>query len=80
MAKKTATQEPAEQSANFEEQMELLDELVEKMQDPDTTLAESFESYKQGMNLVQSLNGMIDRMEKEVIVLSGTDEEADDEE
>ena len=44
------------------------------MQDPDTTLAESFESYKKGMNLVQSLNGMIDRMEKEVIVLSGADD------
>ena len=80
MAKKTDTQAPAEQTANFEEQMEMLDELVEKMQDPDTTLAESFESYKQGMNLVQSLNGMIDRMEKEVIVLSGADDEVDDEE
>ncbi len=74
MAKKTETQDTQEQTVNFEEQMEMLDELVEKMQDPDTTLAESFESYKKGMNLVQSLNGMIDRMEKEVIVLSGTDD------
>ncbi|MBR6315785.1 MAG: exodeoxyribonuclease VII small subunit [Lachnospiraceae bacterium] len=74
MAKKTEIQDVAEQSVNFEEQMEMLDQLVEKMQDPDTTLAESFESYKKGMNLVQSLNGMIDRMEKEVIVLSGADD------
>ncbi len=74
MAKENTNTKP-EESASFEEQFQKLEEYVEKMEDPDTTLGESFETYKAGIKLVQSLNGMIDRMEKEVEVLS-QDEEA----
>ena len=73
-ANEKANGEP-ENNLSFEEQFALLEEYVKKMEDPDTTLGESFETYKAGIRLVQSLNGMIDRMEKEVEVLSQDEEE-----
>ena len=75
MAEKKTTEKEKAEEAGFEEQFQKLEEYVKKMEDPDTTLGESFESYKAGMALVQNLNGIIDRMEKEVEVLSGDDEE-----
>ncbi len=54
----------------FEEQYEMLEQIVAGMQDPEASLQESFENYKKGMKLVKSLTGMIDQIEKEVIVLS----------
>ncbi len=78
--KKKKADEPLEnndslEEMSFEQQFERLDELVARMEDEDTTLEESFESYREGMMLVKSLNGMIDHIEKEVMVLSGQEKE-----
>ncbi len=67
--------EKTEKNAGFEEQFEKLEECVKTMENPDTSLEDSFESYKAGMALVRSLNGMIDRMEKEVEILAAKEEE-----
>ena len=61
---------------NIEENFKELDELLEKMQDEDVSLDESFEMYKKGVEIVKDSNEQIDKIEKQIEVL---EEESDDE-
>ena len=49
--------------------------MIEQLEKPDTPLESAFLSYKQGMDLVAQCNGMIDKVEKEVRILSEGGEE-----
>jgi exodeoxyribonuclease VII small subunit len=71
--KKTKAEEMPQ--GGFEEQYEKLEEVLRNMQNPGASLQESFDNYKEGMKLVQSLNDMIDGIEKEVKVLEEEDGE-----
>ena len=65
---------------SFETQYDKLEKLVREMQNPAVSLTQSFENYKEGMELVQSLNGMIDGIEKQVRELgesAAADEDAE---
>lgn len=53
----------------LEEMMEALDQCVEKMEQGNLSLEESFEAFKEGMNLVKNCNDNIDQVEKEVVKL-----------
>ena len=55
-----------------------LDELLEKLESPDTTLEESFACYETGMKLVKACNDKIDKVEKQMIILQGGAEEDGD--
>ncbi len=59
-----------EKQLSLEEAFKQLEVLVEKLEQPETSLEDSFTAYKQGITLVQLCNGMIDKVEKEVKVLS----------
>lgn len=61
---------------NIEENFKELDELLEKMQDEDVSLDESFEMYKKGIEIVKDSNEQIEKIEKQIEVL---EEESDDE-
>lgn len=61
---------------NIEENFKELDVLLEKMQDEDVTLDESFEMYKKGVEIVKDSNEQIEKIEKQIEVL---EEESDDE-
>lgn len=61
---------------NIEENFKELDELLEKMQDEEVSLDESFEMYKKGIEIVKDSNEQIDKIEKQIEVL---EEESDDE-
>ena len=53
-----------------------LDELLEKLASPDTPLEESFACYETGMKLVKACNDKIDKVEKQIQILSeGEDNE-----
>ena len=53
-----------------------LDGLVEKLEAPDSTLEESFACYEAGMKLVKACNDKIDKVEKQIQILSeGEDNE-----
>ena len=54
----------------IDEKMDRLDEIIEKMEGEEVTLEESFDLYKQGVELVRSCNDAIDRVEKEVLKLN----------
>lgn len=66
-----------EKQLSLEEAFRQLETVVEKLEQPETTLEESFLAYKEGVSLVKLCNGMIDKVEKEVRILSegGTEDE-----
>lgn len=53
----------------LEEMLGALEECVEKMEQGELTLEQSFEAFKEGMELVKNCNESIDRVEKEVVKL-----------
>ena len=61
---------------NIEDNFKELDEILEKMQDEDVSLDESFEMYKKGIEIVKDSNEQIEKIEKQIEVL---EEEPDDE-
>ncbi len=61
---------------NIEDNFKELDEILEKMQDEDVSLDESFEMYKKGIEIVKDSNEQIEQIEKQIEVL---EEESDDE-
>lgn len=54
----------------IDEKMDMLDEIIEKMEGSEVTLEESFNLYKQGVGLIKECNDSIDRVEKEVLKLN----------
>jgi len=58
----------------LEESFKAIEEIIEKLEDENTPLEEAFNRYKQGMDLLKSSNELIDRVEKQVRVLSGDGE------
>jgi len=59
-----------EKELTLEENFELLKEVTDKLQSEDLPLEEAFENYKKGMDLIKKCNDQIDRVEKEVQMLS----------
>ncbi len=62
-----------------EENFEILDQMVRRMESSDISLEESFQLYQDGMKLLKEVNGTIDRYEKKIQVLTsdGTTEDLD---
>lgn len=58
-----------EKKLSLEESFELLNECVQKMEEEDLSLEESFSVYAKGMELVKNCSNMIDKIEKDVIIL-----------
>jgi len=59
----------------IEETMEELESVIEKMEDRESTLEDSFACFEKGMKLVKECSRRIDKVEKQIMVLSGEDEE-----
>ena len=57
-----------------EEIFEELDQIMEKMEAPDTSLEDSFAFYEAGMKLIRACGEKIDKVEKKIIVLQGGQE------
>ena len=55
----------------IEEIMEELESIIEKMEDRESTLEESFAGFEAGMKLVRACGEKIDKVEKQIIVLQG---------
>lgn len=61
----------------IEERFVELDKIVKKLELGESTLEESFELYKEGMNMIKDCNKEIDKVEKQLIILQSNDEEED---
>lgn len=78
------TEESAQDGGEYgfmsvEETFEALDNLIESLEMGEGSLEDAFKSYEEGMKLIKSCNDKIDKIEKQVLVLSGeqTEEEED---
>lgn len=64
-------------SATIEESFEKLDKIVSQLGDGSLSMNEAFKLYKEGVQLVNNCNNMLDKVEKQLVVLNGS-EETDD--
>jgi exodeoxyribonuclease VII small subunit len=62
---------PAEQPANFEQAMEELEQLVDKMESGELPLEASLDAYKRGSELVKFCAAQLERVDKQVKILEG---------
>ena len=65
MAKKKETAE--QEQFRLEEAFDRIETLLEKLQDKDVTLEESFGLYQEGMGLLKLCNENIDHVEKQML-------------
>ncbi len=64
----------ADKEFQLEKSFEKLNELIEALEKPDISLENSFAMYQEGMKLLKACNDSIDKVEKELIILSGNGE------
>lgn len=55
----------------IEQTFEELDQIMEKLESPETSLEESFVCYEAGMKLVRACGEKIDKVEKQMMILQG---------
>ena len=76
MMNKTETDGMTEK-LTIEESFEKLDEILAKMELDETGLEESFRLYEEGLKLVRHAGDSIDKVEKQIRILSGEEEASD---
>lgn len=64
-----------EKENNLEQSFLELNDIIKKLESEDISLEDSFSLYQEGMKLLKSCNESIDRVEKQLIVLSDAKEE-----
>lgn len=64
MAEKKKAEKP--EKLSIEERFDYLEEVIEKMEDPDISLEESFSLYEKGMKVLKEAAGAVDEVEKKV--------------
>ena len=58
----------------LEQLLEQLEQVMATMESSELSLEQSFELYKNGMDLLLQCNQAIDKVEKELIILEGTND------
>lgn len=59
-----------EEKLDLEEAFVRLEEIVGTLEQEDISLEQSFQTYKEGMELLKKCNQAIDQVEKQVLVLN----------
>ena len=72
--KKAEETKPVESQGGIEENFAALEKMIGKLEAGDNTLKESFSCYEAGMKLVKALSVQIDKVEKQIQILSEGDE------
>ena len=57
-------------SQTIEQSFEKLDEILKSLEQPDISLDEALKIYNEGIKLVKNYNQQLDKVEKQIIVLS----------
>ena len=70
-------QAPETQAAGqgIEENFSRLEEIIKELEAGDRSLEETFAGYEEGMKLVKALSGQIDKVEKQILILSEGDDD-----
>ncbi len=61
----------AEKNPTLEESFKKLEEIVNKMEQDDISLEDSFALYNDGMKVLKNCNDAIDTVEKKLMILNG---------
>lgn len=72
--KKAEAVKSADSKAGIEENFAELEKIIGKLEAGDNTLEESFADYAAGMKLVKTLSIQIDKVEKQIQILSEGDD------
>lgn len=67
--------EEKNKTKTIEQTMEELEAIIEKMEDRESTLEDSFACFEKGMTLVRECSQRIDKVEKQIMVLNEEDRE-----
>ena len=62
------------ETLTLEEQFAAIEEILEQMEGKDTSLDQTFALYQKGLGHVKEANGLLDEMEKAILVLNGQGE------
>lgn len=74
--RKKAEEAAPEKTAGIEENFARLEEIIKKLETGENSLEGTFAGYEAGMKLVKSLSSQIDKVEKQIQILSeGEDNE-----
>ncbi len=58
------------EKTGLEERFSMIEDILEKMEDEDVTLDQSFDLYKQGIEQIKAANADLDRIEKAMLVIN----------
>ena len=58
----------------IEEKFEEIDKIINSLEMNESSLDESFELYKKGMDIIKECNGEIEKVEKQIVILTQEDE------
>ncbi|MGN0379424.1 MAG: exodeoxyribonuclease VII small subunit [Butyrivibrio sp.] len=62
----------------IEESFEQLDNIIASLENKDTSLEEAFRQYEKGIAIVKDCNAALDKVEKQVKVLQGGDDDSEE--
>lgn len=79
MQEETRTENGPE-AMSVEEAFEALDVLIGRLESGEGSLEDAFKNYEEGIKLIKSCNDKIDRIEKQILILSGEQTEEEDDE
>ncbi|MBR3307045.1 MAG: exodeoxyribonuclease VII small subunit [Lachnospiraceae bacterium] len=68
------TDNTEEKGRSLEENFEIIEDTIDRMEDEDIPLEEAFKLYQKGMKLLKECNDAIDRVEKQVLKLNAEGE------
>ena len=63
-----------ENDVTLERRFEDIEAILSKLENSDTSLEEAFDLYKKGLEQIKEANGMLDGIEKAMLVMNGNGE------
>ena len=63
-----------EKKISLEDSFVNLEEIIKQMESPDVTLNQSFDLYKKGLDEIKNANSLLDKIEKEMLVINAEGE------
>lgn len=64
----------------LEQSFERLDEILDSMENGNTSLNDNFKLYKEGMKLIQNCNQKLDKVEKQIVLINDQGEQVETDE
>lgn len=64
----------------LEQSFERLDEILDSMENGNTSLNDNFKLYKEGMKLIQNCNQQLDKVEKQIVLINDQGEQVETDE